>query len=65
MNTFGINKIGTIATAILSIGVVSGCEYCQPLLLATIGAMAIGAFTRRAVTTSPDDLIEMFSHLAH
>ena len=34
MNRFSINRIGGIAAAILSVGVVSGCEYCLPLLLA-------------------------------
>jgi len=65
MNRSSINRISGIATAILSVGVASGCEYCLPLLLATVGAMAINAMTRWARTTASLDLVEIFSHLAH
>lgn len=65
MNRFSIHKIGAIATVILSVGAASGCEYCQTLLLAAVAAMALRATTMWTLTTASDDLIEIFSHLAH
>lgn len=65
MNRFSINKIGTLATAILSAGVVSGCEYCQPLLLVTVSSMAIVAVTGWIRSNPSVDLVEFFSHVAH
>jgi hypothetical protein len=35
------SSITFVAATVLSVGVLAGCEYCQPLLLATVTYMAI------------------------
>lgn len=65
MKTFNTNKIGIIAASVLSAGVVSGCEYCQPLLLATVSTMIIIAMINRLRTNSPEDTIEIVSQTNH
>ncbi|MCB1858256.1 MAG: hypothetical protein KDI63_08290 [Gammaproteobacteria bacterium] len=65
MNTLNANNIGLIATAILSVGVISGCEYCPPLLLATVSTWAMAAAIKWITTTTSENLIEIVSHTAH
>jgi hypothetical protein len=65
MTIINIKNAGFLAAAILSIGVLNGCEYCQPMLLATICIMTINAVSRCLKTVPWNDLVELFSHMAH
>ena len=65
MTTLNTKKIGLIVTTILAAGVVSGCEYCQPLLLATVSTAIIIAAVSWLKTNMSDDLFETLSHYAH
>jgi len=54
-----------IVSVILSVGVLSGCAYCQPLLLAAFSYKAIAAFANMMKSTVSIDWYEQLSHLAH
>ena len=59
MKNTALNNTAFTAASVFSVGVLAGCTYCQPLLLATVIALAIARWlpaahrvTRTEITVS-------------